>query len=161
MSEENNTEKMALINRFARRELKSDEVYTFSVILCDNEIDRDNERFTKESLTALSKLFVGKTGIFNHNPKGENQTARIYKTSVVTDESRITQTGEEYCCLKACAYMMRTEGNSDLIKEIDAGIKKEVSVSCSVSKRLCSVCGSDISKSPCSHRKGRMYSGKL
>ena len=29
------------INKFTRRELTEDELYTFSVILCDNEIDRD------------------------------------------------------------------------------------------------------------------------
>jgi len=55
------------INRYTRREFKSDEVYTFSVVLCDNEIDRDNERFTTDALQKLATLFLGKTGIFNHS----------------------------------------------------------------------------------------------
>lgn len=35
---------MALINSYTRRVLEKDEVYVFSVILCDNDIDRDGER---------------------------------------------------------------------------------------------------------------------
>ena len=44
---------------------KPEEVYTFSVVLCDNEVDRDGECFTKETLEELAKLFVGKTGILD------------------------------------------------------------------------------------------------
>ena len=51
------------INRFTRRELGEDEVYTFSVILCDNDIDRDLERFSDEALVTLAEKFIGRTGI--------------------------------------------------------------------------------------------------
>ena len=37
---------LELINKYSRREITEDEVYVFSVVLCDNDIDRDNERFT-------------------------------------------------------------------------------------------------------------------
>ena len=50
------------INAFAKTALTAEEVYTFSVILCDNEVDRDNERFTEGTLAELRELFVGKTG---------------------------------------------------------------------------------------------------
>ena len=86
-------EEMGKINRYSRRELDPGEVYTFSVVLCDNEIDRDGERFTINALKRLSGLFLGKTGIFDHNPKGENQTARIYDACVLTDSSRKTGVG--------------------------------------------------------------------
>ena len=148
------------INRFTRRELTEEEVYCFSVILCDNEIDRDNEKFSVSALRKLAELYIGKTGIWSHDPKGENQTARIYDTEIVTDESRKTADGEVYTCLKAHAYMVRTASNADLIREIDGGIKKEVSVGCAVSKEVCSVCGRDIRKGECAHRKGRSYNGR-
>ncbi|MEG2038600.1 MAG: hypothetical protein RRZ73_02615, partial [Oscillospiraceae bacterium] len=54
---------LELINRYATREFKPEEIYTFRVTLCDNDIDRDFERFTKEALDKLAELFVGKTGI--------------------------------------------------------------------------------------------------
>ena len=38
-------EELEQINRLARRELTAEEVYAFSVRLCDNEVDRDGERF--------------------------------------------------------------------------------------------------------------------
>ena len=148
------------INRFTRRELTEEEVYCFSVILCDNEVDRDNEKFSVAALKKLAELYIGKTGIWSHDPKGENQTARIYDTEIVIDESRKTADGEVYTYLKAHAYMVRTAGNADLIREIDGGIKKEVSVGCAVSKEVCSVCGRDIRKGECAHRKGRSYNGR-
>ena len=51
------------INKFTRRAFTADELYVFSVILCDNEVDRDSERFSDNALETLRNLFVGKTGI--------------------------------------------------------------------------------------------------
>ena len=152
-------EELELINTYSRRTLTADEVYVFTVVLCDNDVDRDGERFTVESLFALEKLFVGKTGIFDHNPSAKNQTARIISCRVENVASRTTATGDEYFCLKARAYLPRTEGNSELIAALDSGIVKEVSVGCAVGKILCSVCGDDIGM--CPHRKGETYGGKL
>lgn len=149
------------LNRFTRREHTADEVYIFDVILCDNDIDRDYEAFSDQSLENLAKLFIGKTGIFDHNPKGSNQTARIFDTEVITDHSRINSYGNPYKSLKASAYMVRTSSNSDLIKEIDAGIKKEVSVSCCAGKIICSICGSNRKNNSCIHIKGKKYGEKL
>lgn len=151
---------MEKLNGFTRRALAPDEVYIFETILCDNEIDRDCERFTVAALGKLKELFVGKTGIFDHNPKGANQTARIFDTELVTDESRKTKAGENYVFLRAKAYMVRTASNADLIREIDGGIKKEVSVSCSCAGQKCSVCLADRRQNPCRHVKGRDYGGK-
>ncbi|MBQ1829531.1 MAG: hypothetical protein II116_00600 [Ruminococcus sp.] len=152
-------EELELINTYTRRTLTADEVYVFTVVLCDNDVDRDGERFTVESLFALEKLFVGKTGIFDHDPSAKNQTARIISCRVENVASRTTATGDEYFCLKARAYLPRTEGNSELIAALDSGIVKEVSVGCAVGKILCSVCGEDIGM--CPHRKGETYGGKL
>lgn len=155
------SEQLDKINRFTRREFKEDELFSFSVILCDNDIDRDGEKFSDEALEQLSKLFVGKTGIFDHSPKSSNQNMRIYDTEIIKDSSRKTADGRDYCYLKAYAYMVRTGENSSLIAEIDGGIKKEVSISCSAKTRICSVCGCDWTKSVCAHAKGKTYGGKL
>ena len=65
---------LELINALTRRALKSEEVYTFAVRLCDNEIDRDWERFDRKGLEHLSRLFIGKSGIFDHNWSAAGQT---------------------------------------------------------------------------------------
>lgn len=155
-----NEQELALINQFSQRPLKAEEVYSFSVVLCDNEIDRDFERFSAEALNALAPLFIGKTGIFDHSQKGKDQTSRVYDTCVYKHPTRKTKTGEPYQYLKAKAYMVRSPKNEDLILEIDAGIKKEVSVSCSVEKVVCSVCGANLRKNPCVHVKGKKYGDK-
>lgn len=145
------------INAYAVEPLAAEDVYCFSLTLCDNDIDRDYERFSKEALEGLAELFKGKTGVFDHDPKGSRQTARIFRTRVVQTPNKKTADGQEYYSLTAKAYMVRTAANADLIKEISGGIKKEVSVSCSMAKRSCSICGLDRTKGRCSHVKGRRY----
>lgn len=129
--------------------------------LCDNQTDRDDEYFDRGALEALAPLFAGKTGIFDHSWSARDQTARIYRTEVVPEHGVITEAGEPGCSLKGYAYMLRTQDNESLIAEIEGGIKKEVSISCAVSRRVCSICGNDIDDhSLCSHVKGRCYEGK-
>lgn len=147
------------LNKFTRRELAEDEVYIFTVTLCDNEIDRDNECFSRKSLEEMAEKFIGVTGIFDHDPKGGNQTARLFCTEVV-EEDRDNSVGEKYAYLKGYAYMVRTSSNADLISEIDGGIKKEISVSCSAERQVCSICGADRRVKACRHVKGRKYDGK-
>lgn len=153
-------EKLEKLNQFTRREHTEDEVYLFSVILCDNDIDRDMERFSEAALEQMQTLFIGKTGIFDHNPRTSGQTARIFDTELVHEPAKKTADGRPYVCLKAQAYMVRTETNADLIREIEGGIKKEVSVSCSAAKQICSVCGADRRETACSHIPGRTYGEK-
>lgn len=160
-SKENLAEDIALINTYTRSDLTEDEVYTFSVVLCDNEVDRDYERFTVESLFELEKLFVGKTGIMDHSPKAENQLARIYKTEVQAVDGEVTTTGDQYFRLIAKAYVPKTESTKDFISKLETGILKEVSVGCSVESTLCSICGNPINSSMCNHHKGEYYGDTL
>lgn len=150
-------EDMSHINRFSLKTLTPEEVFCFSVILCDNDIDRDFERFDENALKALEKLFVGKTGIQNHSMKADDQACRTYKTELLTDKSKKTCDSKPYIYLKARCYTVRSEKNSQLIKDIESGIKKEVSISCAAQGRVCSICG----KSDCSHIAGKRYDGKI
>lgn len=152
---------LELIGALARKPLGQEEVYTFSVRLCDNEIDRDFERFTVQTLEQLAPMFVGKAGIFDHQWSARGQAARIYKTEIVREPDRLTRAGDGYCWLKGCAYMVRTDSNEDLIAEIEGGIKKEVSVGCAVEHAICSVCGCDRTQTDCGHEKGQEYGGQL
>ena len=153
---------LGLIHAMSRKKLTADEVYTFAVRLCDNEVDRDGERFATETLEELAALFVGKSGIFDHQWSARGQNARIYRTELVRESGTLTTAGEPLCYLKGYAYMVRTDSNRDLIAEIEGGIKKEVSVGCAVAEAKCSICGENIhDKARCPHEKGREYGGKL
>lgn len=148
-----------IINSFTRRKLAPEEVFVFSLVLCDNEIDRDHERFSEDALKKLETLFCGVTGVTDHDPKAGNQTARIFSCRTEKVPGKKTSYGEDYVRLTARAYMPRTDGNSEFLMQLDSGIKKEVSVGCSVAKRICSICGCE--NGSCGHVRGRTYDGKL
>ena len=156
-----NDEDMKKIGQFSRREMSADEVYIFNVDLCNNDIDRDFEKFSVATLNQLAEYFVGKTGIFDHSMKAENQKARVFDAWVERVDGKKTADGDDFYTLKARAYMLKNDENRELIAEIDAGIKKEVSVSCSVEKAVCSICDKDNRHGRCEHIPGKSYGGQL
>ena len=139
------------INAQAKGKLTAQQVYVFSVRLCDDQVDRDMERFDTAALPELAKLFIGKTGIVDHKWSTDNQVARIFETQVVREE------GVSY--IKAWAYIRRGGHADEVIADIEAGIKKEVSVGCAMGRAVCSVCGGEYGS--CGHRKGEYYDGAL
>lgn len=156
-----NEQYMQEINQFTRKELTANEVYVFPISLCNNDIDRDTEQFTVETLHGLSSLFLGKTGISDHNPTANNQCCRIFRTAVEAVPGKKNKLGEDFYSLNAMAYIRRSPQSESLISDIDAGIKKEVSVGCSVARNVCSICGKDYYHDvECAHYKEKEYDGK-
>ena len=138
------------INAQAKAQLTAEQVYVFSLRLCDDQVDRDQERFDTAALPGLPKLFIGKTGIVDHRWSAENQVARIFETQVVKEK------GVSF--IKAWAYIRRGGSNDEIIADIEAGIKKEVSVGCAMGRAICSICGSEYGT--CGHLKGEYYDGQ-
>ena len=151
---------MAKVNKFTRRELTADEVYIFPVVMCDNELDRDYERFSVDTLRELAEKFIGKTVICDHNRKNVNQTARIFSTDVVHIPSQKTFDGEDLYQLTCMCYMLKNESTQPIIDNIEAGIYKEVSVNCAVESQKCSICGQEYLGGDCYHYRGNIYDGK-
>ena len=139
------------INALAKSELTREQVYVFSLRLCDDQVDRDFERFDTNALPGLAKLFVGRTGILDHQWSAEKQVARIFETQVIREQ------GVSF--IKAWAYIRRGSANMEVIADIEAGIRKEISVGCAMGRCVCSVCGSDYGT--CGHRKGEHYDGTV
>ena len=139
------------INALAKTRLNGEQVYVFSLRLCDDRIDRDGERFDTGALPGLARLFLGKTGILDHRWSTENQVARIFETQVVKEK--------DASYIRAWAYIRRGGKNDELIADIEAGIKKEVSVGCAMAQAVCSICGSEYGT--CGHVKGEHYDGQI
>ena len=142
---------LGAINALAKAELKEEQVYVFSLRLCDDQVDRDYERFDAAALPALAKLFIGKTGIVDHRWSSDSQVARIFAAETVLEN------GVSY--IKAWAYIRRGGANDEIIADIEAGIKKEVSVGCAMGRSVCSICGGEYGN--CGHQKGQYYDGVL
>lgn len=145
------------INKYTLHPLKAEDVFTFKLTMCDNEVDRDFECFSLNALRQLKELYIGKTIIKDHNYTSNNQIARIYATELVQDEGKTTKTGEPYTRLVAKCYIIKIPENESFIAELNAGIKKEVSVGCSVATVKCSVCGTNPRETRCRHIKGKEY----
>ena len=142
---------LGAINALAKAEMGEDQVYVFSLRLCDDQVDRDFERFDTAALPALAKLFIGKTGIVDHRWSSDSQVARIFAAETCM-EDRVSY-------IKAWAYIRRGGANDEIIADIEAGIKKEVSVGCAMGRSVCSICGGEFGQ--CGHQKGEYYDGQL
>ena len=71
-------EEMERINAMSKKKLEPGEVYAFAVRLCDNEIDRDNERFPAATLEELAPcLWAGAVCL---TPSGAPGTRRPAST---------------------------------------------------------------------------------
>ncbi|MBE6975658.1 MAG: hypothetical protein E7439_00450 [Ruminococcaceae bacterium] len=139
------------INAQAKAKLTAEQVYVFSLRLCDDQMDRDYERFDTAALPTLARMFIGKTGIVDHHWSSDSQVARIFATEVIREE--------DVSYIKAWAYIRRGGNAEEIIADIEAGIKKEVSVGCAMGNSKCSICGGDYGT--CGHQKGESYDGQV
>ncbi|MBQ3265069.1 MAG: hypothetical protein IJH07_04765 [Ruminococcus sp.] len=148
------------VNEYSLEQLKAEDVYLFKIAVCSNaqNTDRDNEPLLRKAVEGLAERLKGRTILFDHNASAKNQVARIYDTELIGSDAQ-TAAGEPLITMAARCYMVKTESNADLIAEIKAGIKKEVSVGFSTSGRRCSICGKQFYT--CAHHKGRTYDGKI
>lgn len=144
---------LALINAQALRPMTAEEVFTFKLEACDNQVDRDFERFTDRALEQMAKLYVGKPVIQDHKWISGAQTARVYAAVVETEGSRKR--------LILRCYMPRTEGTAETIAAIESGVIRECSVGLRVHKSVCSICGAVQQEAMCRHHPGKEYDGKL
>lgn len=145
------------INKYTLSPVKAEDVFVFKTVIGDNETDdRNHEPFNLNALKDLEKTYPGKTVIKDHRRTADNQVARVYDTESIT-EPRLTKAGEPFTKVVAKNYMIRTEKNADLIKEIQGGIKKEVSTGVRPKRLICNICGSDNMKTYCPHWPGREY----
>lgn len=140
---------LELINQQALRTLRADDVFTFRLAACDNQVDRDFERFTDATLEGLAKLFVGRTVLMDHQWSTGSQTARVYAAQVAVE-------GDVHRLMLRC-YMPRMASNADIITALESGILRECSVGCAVARVLCTICGADQAVRCCDHQPGRAY----
>lgn len=145
-------EELVLINRQSLRELSAEAVYTFKLAACNNQVDRDGERFTDRALEQLAGLYVGRTVICDHTWSTSKQTARVYDAGVEDQGGGVKR-------LVLRCYMLRNERTAPVIDAIEGGILRECSVGCRTDKALCSVCGTDKTRKRCVHVPGATYGG--
>ncbi len=142
---------LARINQLTLQKLTAEQVYVFRMVACDNQVDRDCERFSDQVLQDMSIKFTGKPVIFDHNWSASKQTARVF-------DGTVEEVGQVKRLVLSC-YMLNNSTNASLISAISGGILKECSIGVAVAMKVCSICGAEYDS--CTHQKRQTYDGNL
>ena len=140
------------INAQALRPLAAEEVFAFRIAAADTLVDRDYEKFSKECLDGMAKLYVGRPVLTDHSWSAGKQLARVY-------DAQVEETEEGYRLVLSC-YMPRSEQSAATITAIEAGVLREASVGVAVQSAKCGICGTDKVRRRCDHIPGQSYEGK-
>lgn len=149
---------MEKINKIAERPLSEDEVYIFSIVLCNNDLEIYYECFSDKALKILAKEYIGKSALIDFHLGESNKDVCIFDTAIITDNTQRTQIGKPLKYVKANVYAIRNDRTARFISEMENGIEKEGSVVCRAVYK-CSICGKK--KSHCTHIKGKIYNNKM
>jgi len=138
---------LAAINRFALRPLTKDEVAVFTMDLCNDQVDRHHSRFPLEELEKISALVPGRPLMERHDVRGSLPRGTFFRSNL--------HQGHECASVRPDVYVLRTQGNTDFILNIEGGVYRETSIGFSFAFPECSVCSKDIRT--CDHVPGRSY----
>lgn len=125
------------INRYSRRTLTANDVYVFKIKICDNNFDSDRERYSSFALSDIESLLIGKTGRIKYGILDKPLIARILKTMIETDKTRVVDGNEYYTSLYACAFIVKSDGNENIeniVCAIENDKNRKATLSCGVSR---------------------------
>ena len=155
-----------LINKNTLSPLKPEDVFTYKVQICDNDVDRVGDKLSDHALEQIVEKIKGVAGLKDHDWSVENQVARLYDAHLVEDEENKTVLGEKRKYVQGSAYTLAS--NKEMIDKIKSGLLKEVSISFNSSNDRCSICGepmvkdgNDVGHCKAGHIAGELYDGEL
>ena len=141
------------VNKFTLRPLNRDEFVVFMLDLCNNQIDAHYSRFPAEELEAINEMVPGRPFMERHDTKGTLPRGTFFRSNLHEEPAR------DYVSVRPDVYILRTDGNKDLIANIDGGVYRATSIGFSFKHPECSVCHKDIRT--CDHVPGRTYGDAL
>ena len=151
-----NARELALINQYSDRQLSADEVFVASIVLCDNDVDKDYEQLTCGSLMKLAKLYEGMRGVVDIY---SDYAPRIFSCKLESVPGKVNTLREPYYTLVGKFYIPIVSETADLRAKIVDGSISKVSIACSTDPAVCSICHKPLSE--CEHVKGHFYNSEL
>jgi hypothetical protein len=109
---------LALINKHALKALKKEDVSVYTMKAANNRVDRDMERFSDEVIDSFAKSIVGKSWLYMHNKYDFMPFGKVFEAWTAVES------GVKWLYIKG--YVLNTD--EDLVKKIDSGIWKFVSI---------------------------------
>ena len=136
---------MALINNYAIEPLSPEDVFVGKILLANNAVDRDGERFHEDFLKRLQETIKGKSLLQGHRWgdagiglyfESEIITMSLKEAEELTKEKLQLPEGEDTVhFLKVYYYIMNTPHNEGIIANIKGGICRHASIGFSAEKR--------------------------
>jgi len=111
---------LELINKFALKPLTAKDVSVYTLQVCNDQIDRDDERFSLEVLGDFSATLPGK-GLLEGHQWGPVGVGLFYK-------SWVENIGGVNWVIGQCYLPKASEESAEMIVKLDAGIAKWVSI---------------------------------
>jgi hypothetical protein len=149
------------INEFTRREVGADDVAAFKTMSCNDMFDRDDERFTTDTVDGFAALkppysFTGKSFMADHDYQMAKVRGRIFDTGTEKVE------GTNFLTNKV--YVPKTAQYADYLENVDFGLAWAVSVGVVIDKANCTICEAPVYNSrffgswcQSGHDKGYFY----
>ncbi len=144
-------DRLAAIRRLALEDLRPEDLYVRWAVVCNDQLDRDHERFSPDVLQGFARTLPGKALLVGHQHQSAPE-GRFF-------EAWLEQAGDATNLL-AGFYIVKTQQNEHLRRQIDGGVYKYVSVGFTCEDLLCDLCGKSIRGPECPHIPGRSYDGK-
>jgi hypothetical protein len=116
--------------------------------LANDQTDRTFERFSRQVLRQFSESAVGKSLLIGHDHRGAPEG--LFFRSELGRRDGVS-------CLRPTFYLVKTQDNEHLRKQIDGGVYRYVSIGFYCDRLVCDLCGKDIYASDCPHLPGREY----
>jgi len=118
-----------------------EQLYIFSLRMCNNEIDADNDKLSDDFLRQFAEHITNNPIplIKDHTWTADGQIGRVYRAEVLSDGEN--SLGEPYTYVLGYAYVA---ADSDIVPRIKLGLLSEVSVGFDGSGYTCSVCGASV-----------------
>jgi hypothetical protein len=129
---------LAKINKYALRELTVEEIFVRKYLMAHNAVDRDNERFAEALLDDFARTMPGKSLLNGHDrytlPLGlffdaatEEMTPEQF-TTITGEEARLPEGIQTVKVLYGWIYMLKSDFNTPMTANIDAGIYRHASI---------------------------------
>lgn len=135
------TKEFEFIRPMVSADTIAEQLYIFSIKMCNSEIDSDFDKLTPAFLTQFAE-YINSSPIpliKDHCWIAENQIGRVYRAEVLSEG--LDSIGEPYTYVLGYAYVA---ANSEIVARLKLGLLSEVSVGFDGKGYTCSSCGADV-----------------
>lgn len=129
---------LAKINVFALRELTAEEIFVRKYLMAHNAVDRDRERFPELLLDDFARTLPGKSLLSGHDrwtlPLGlffdaaSEEMSPDQFQSITSEEAKLPDGVKTVKVLFGWIYLLKSDFNTPIIENIDAGIYRHASI---------------------------------